>query len=50
MKIEDPTWARAMIALDDAMRVVASKNYLRFYTREKPDGAWVQITLDFAGV
>ena len=50
LKIDDPHWQRAMLALDDAMRVVASISYVRFYTREKPDGAWVQITLDFAGV
>lgn len=50
IKIDDMTWLRAMMAIEDAMRVAASKSYLRFYTRAKPDGAWVQIPLDFAGV
>jgi hypothetical protein len=50
LKIEDATWARAMMAIDDAMRVAASRTYLRFYTRATTDATWVQIVLDFAGV
>ncbi len=33
--IEDERWMRAMDAIRDAMRVTGSKEYVRFYTREK---------------
>lgn len=50
LKIDDPIWLRAMLAIDAAMRKDGSKSYIRFYRRETPDGAWAQIALDFAGV
>ncbi|SIP89026.1 Protein of unknown function [Rhizobium sp. RU35A] len=46
--IEDERWMRAMDAIRDAMRVTGSKEYVRFYTREKPDGQWQAITIDLA--
>ena len=46
--IEDERWIRAMDAIRDAMRVTGSKEYVRFYTREKPDGQWQAITIDLA--
>ncbi|MCY1667887.1 DUF3164 family protein [Rhizobium sp. SL86] len=46
--IEDERWVRAMDAIRDAMRVTGSKEYVRFYTREKPDGQWQAVTIDLA--
>lgn len=46
--IEDERWMRAMDAIRDAMRVTGSKEYVRFYTREKPDGQWQAVTIDLA--
>lgn len=50
LKIEDDTWSAAMKAIDDAMRIRASREYLRVYTRETPDGKWVQVGLDASRV
>lgn len=47
-QIEDPRWQRAMDAIRDAMRVTGSKEYVRFYTREKITDAWRAITIDLA--
>lgn len=46
--IEDERWVRAMNAIRASIRVVGSKNYLRFYERPAPDGAWRAIPLDVA--
>lgn len=46
--IDDPRWQRAMDAITDASRAVGSKEYVRFYQRDKPDGAWIAITIDLA--
>lgn len=48
LSIEDEQWARAMRAIADAIRVVGSKEYLRFYRRSSPRGAWEPITIDLA--
>lgn len=47
-QIEDPRWQRAMDAIRDAMRVTGSKEYVRFYTREKITDAWQAVTIDLA--
>ena len=46
--IEDERWKRAMTALRGSIRVIGSKNYLRFYDRPTPDGTWRAIPLDLA--
>lgn len=46
--IENPRWKRAQDAIRDAMRVVGSKEYVRFYERDRPTDAWRAITIDLA--
>lgn len=46
--IADPRWQRAMQAISDASRAVGSREYVRFYERDRPDGAWRAITIDLA--
>jgi len=48
-KIESESWALAMKALDEAMRIVGSKQYVRLYERNAV-GAYVPIPLDIAAV
>lgn len=48
LEIEDPRWQSAMQAIRDAMRVVGSKSYVRFYHRPTADAAWQAITIDLA--
>ncbi|MDR2697216.1 MAG: DUF3164 family protein [Holophagales bacterium] len=47
LDIDDPTWKKAMEAISQAVQIVASKNYLRFYERE-PNGEYKQIALNIA--
>lgn len=47
-EIADPRWKRAMDAIRESMRIVGSKEYIRFYRRDRRDGPWKQITLDLA--
>ncbi|MCB5204224.1 DUF3164 family protein [Neorhizobium sp. T786] len=47
-QIEDERWQRAMDAIRDAMRVTGSKEYLRFYRREKVTDGWRAVTIDLA--
>lgn len=48
LEIEDARWKNAMQAIHDAMRVVGSKSYVRFYHRPTVDAAWQPITIDLA--
>ncbi|MEM7667535.1 MAG: DUF3164 family protein [Pseudomonadota bacterium] len=48
LDIDDERWLRAMDALRDAMRVVSSKQYVRFYVRESVADGWTAITVDLA--
>ncbi len=50
MKINDERWQKAMEAIRDAMRVVGSKTYIRFYQRENGAAKWQAITIDLAKV
>lgn len=47
-QIEDERWQRAMDAIRDAMRITGSKEYVRFYRREKATEAWHAVTIDLA--
>lgn len=47
-QIEDERWQRAMDAIRDAMRVTGSKEYLRFYRRDKVTDPWQAVTIDLA--
>jgi Protein of unknown function (DUF3164) len=48
LDIEDARWKRAQDAIRDAMRIVGSKEYVRFYERDRPTDAWRAITIDLA--
>lgn len=48
LDIEDERWTDAMRALKDAIRVIGSKEYIRFYKRESPKEKWRAITIDMA--
>ncbi|MFA5718577.1 MAG: DUF3164 family protein, partial [Desulfobulbaceae bacterium] len=48
LKIDDPTWQRAMEAIADAVTVVGSRVYFRIYERDE-HGNYRQIPLDFSG-
>lgn len=46
----DPTWARAMEAISDAIRVDGSATYIRFYRRDGRTNRMEQISLDLASL
>lgn len=48
LEIDDARWKKAMKAIQDAMRVVGSKTYVRCYRRDTYDGPWRAITIDLA--
>ena len=48
LEIADERWKNAMQAIRDAMRVVGSKSYVRFYHRPATDAQWQAITIDLA--
>jgi hypothetical protein len=50
LDIDDAEWKRAMEAIGDALRVTASRTYLRFYTVDPDTGARAAIPLDLASV
>lgn len=48
LDIADERWQRAMQAIRDAMRVVGSKTYVRFYERASQTDGWQAITIDLS--
>lgn len=48
LDIDDEHWRSAMAALGDAIRVVGSKQYVRFYRRKDLAAKWEPITIDLA--
>ncbi|OAG72916.1 sulfate transporter [Gluconobacter japonicus] len=48
LSIDDEEWKRAMQAITDAVKVNASRSYIRFHERASPDGAFIQVPLDIA--
>jgi len=48
--IKHKLWVEAMGIIAEATEIVSSKNYIRFYTRESIEEAYVQVSLDLAGV
>lgn len=48
LEIADERWRQAMQAIRDAMRVVGSKSYVRFYRRDAADAPWTAVTIDLA--
>lgn len=50
LKVEDPRWEKAVDALREAMRVVGSKDYVRFYRRANVTDKWEPVSIDLAKV
>ncbi len=48
LQITREPWPRAMAALDDAIRVAGSREYVRFYRRANTRAKWEPITIDLA--
>jgi hypothetical protein len=48
LDIPDERWQRAMDAIRDAIRVVGTKAYVRFYKRDAADGPWRAVSIDLA--
>ncbi|WP_246728291.1 DUF3164 family protein [Microvirga terricola] len=48
VQIEDERWQQAMTAIGDAIRVVGSKEYVRFYKRSSATDGWKAVTVDLA--
>lgn len=50
LEIDDPTWKSAMAAIGDAIRIIGSREYVRFYRRATPKARWQAISIDVATV
>lgn len=52
MRVEsaDERWNRAISAIRESIRVIGSREYVRFYERPTPDAAWRAISIDLATV
>ena len=50
LAITDERWLRAMQAIHDAVRIIGSKQYFRFYERPDVQGRFRAITIDLAQV
>lgn len=50
VKIDDPAWLKAMEALSDSIKAVASVSYVRFYKRNDETGRYMPISLNAAAV
>ncbi len=50
INIVDGNWAKAMEAINDAIRITTSKLYIRFYERDTPTSPWKSVSLDIASI
>lgn len=48
LDIDDERWGNAMRAIDDAITVQYSKQYMRFYERASVKDEWTPVTVDMA--
>lgn len=48
LQIEDERWRSAMRAIDDAINVAYSKQYIRFAVRKSVQDDWTSVTVDIA--
>jgi hypothetical protein len=46
--IDDHRWRQAMAAIADAIRIVGTVSYIRFYRRPAPEAPWQAVTIDLA--
>lgn len=50
LDIDDERWRSAQAAITDAIRVIGSASYIRFYVRSSPERRrWMAITIDMTG-
>ncbi|SMF85909.1 Protein of unknown function [Tistlia consotensis] len=47
-EIDDPSWKAAVAALNDSIRVIGSREYVRIQYRDTPRGQWRTVPLDLA--
>lgn len=47
-EINDDRWRKAQDAIRDAIRVIGTKEYVRFYLRKKITDPWSAVTIDLA--
>lgn len=47
-EVDDDRWRRAVQAINDSIRTIGSKTYIRFYRRENPEDKWQAVTIDLA--
>ncbi|MBL4800885.1 MAG: DUF3164 family protein [Emcibacter sp.] len=50
LEIDDPQWRSAVEAINDSIRTVGSKAYIRFHRRDNPEDKWQPVTIDLAKV
>lgn len=50
LKVEKEPWPKAMAALEDSIRVIGSREYVRFYKRAHTRAKWDPISIDLASV
>lgn len=48
LNIDDEEWLRAMQAISDSIRIDATKAYIRFHERNRPEDDFRQVPLDIA--
>ena len=48
LDIEDQRWLNAVKAIREAMRIIGSRQYIRFYQRKTQQDRWEPITIDLA--
>ena len=48
LEIDDPVWKRAMEAINDAIQVTRSREYLRLYVRTAPEKPLEQLAVDWS--
>jgi hypothetical protein len=46
--ISEPLWLEAMSIIDDAVEIVGSKSYIRFYERNSVEDKWKNLSLNFS--
>lgn len=50
LEIDDPKWRKAVEAINDSIRTVGSKAYIRFHRRADVQDKWQTVTIDLAKV
>jgi hypothetical protein len=48
LEITDERWVSATRAIRDAIRVIGTREYVRFYMRERPTDQWHHLAIDIA--